>query len=189
MSIKLSPDQDNALNQILDWYLGETKQTLTMGGYAGTGKTTILNEFRKRFRGRIAFLSLTGKAVMTCRKSEKEILDEFLTLWATESLVIAHNLAFDAQMISIAIARYYGQGQVLDAWLKAEGDCTMKGFRSCLNKYYENNPKPPGRMKTNLKEAYAYFTGEDLEDHHSANRDAVAVMEIWFGIQETLGHE
>lgn len=76
MSIQLSPDQDKALNQILDWYLGEThyqapglqklgKQTLTMGGYAGTGKTTILNEFRKRFHGTIAFLSLTGKAVMT----------------------------------------------------------------------------------------------------------------------------
>lgn len=124
-------------------------------------------------------------------RSEKEILDEFLTLWAMDSLIIAHNLAFDAQMISIAIARYYGQGQVLDAWLAAEGDCTMNLSKPIIKAQTKPNAQTgKTRLKNpNLKEAYAYFTGEDLEEHHSANRDAVAVMEIWFGLQETLGKE
>ena len=56
-----------------------------------------------------------------------------------------------------------------------------------LYRYY--NPQNIDQAKTraknpNLAEAYEFFTGEPLEDHHSANKDAVAALQIYLGIQE-----
>ena len=62
--MKLSPDQEQAKTQILDWYNHPADPILTLGGYAGTGKTTVLNEIQQALPDtRIAFVSLTGKAV------------------------------------------------------------------------------------------------------------------------------
>ena len=114
-------------------------------------------------------------------RSEKEVLDEFLHLWNEgKSHVVAHNLAFDAGLIAVAIARYYGQGELLKAWVSSEGTCTMQSSKIMVD---ARNAK--GHKKSpNLAEAYEFFTGEALTDHHSANRDAVAALQIWVGIQE-----
>jgi exodeoxyribonuclease-5 len=64
--LTLSEDQDQALRAILGWYdQGRGRpQTLTLGGYAGTGKTSLISELCERRRDlRIALVSLTGKAV------------------------------------------------------------------------------------------------------------------------------
>jgi len=67
--IDLSPAQSGILQQILDWYFDKnrTKNYLTLGGYAGTGKTTLLGVFSKKVREKepktkIAFAAYTGKA-------------------------------------------------------------------------------------------------------------------------------
>lgn len=68
MQLELSLDQKLALKQILAWYLDKNKpQYLTLGGYAGTGKTTLLAILRKFLykhnpKLKIAFLAYTGKA-------------------------------------------------------------------------------------------------------------------------------
>ena len=112
-------------------------------------------------------------------RDEKQVLDEFLDLWCEgEAEPIAHNLAFDKAVIACAIARYYSQGDVLNAWLEAPGTCTMQSSKDIVNARTKT-----GRKKNpNLKEAYEFFTGEKLENHHSANRDAVACLQIWVGI-------
>lgn len=76
MSFTFTPDQRSAMDAIIDWYraaaFGGGQQTLTLGGYAGTGKTTLLGQLsselvRARVGVNIHFASYTGKAVSVLR--------------------------------------------------------------------------------------------------------------------------
>ncbi len=67
--INLSPDQQRALDKILLWFNKEKdqKQFITLGGYAGTGKTTLISILRENLDKidpdlKVAFVSYTGKA-------------------------------------------------------------------------------------------------------------------------------
>ena len=110
---------------------------------------------------------------------EKSVLDEFLHLWfAGESpaILVAHNLKFDRDIIAIALARYYpGEATLLKTWQDSPGVCTMQENKERVD---ARNVKG-GKKLPNLKETYRHFTGEDLERHHSANADAVAVYQIY----------
>jgi exodeoxyribonuclease-5 len=67
----LSIDQQKVLDAIILWVkIGDKiKPVLTVGGYAGTGKTTILAHLADALPDlRIAFMSLTGKAVSVMKK-------------------------------------------------------------------------------------------------------------------------
>lgn len=65
----LSPDQQRAFDEILNWYRAESGQTLTFGGYAGTGKTTLVRELVAALRGQtIAICAPTGKAAAVLRQ-------------------------------------------------------------------------------------------------------------------------
>ncbi|HAF96006.1 MAG: hypothetical protein A2X34_01160 [Elusimicrobia bacterium GWC2_51_8] len=76
--MELSNDQQKALNILLDWYKDRDKtQFITLGGYAGTGKTTLMGEFRKEIlkpvhHARIAFCSYTGRAAQNLKNKLKE---------------------------------------------------------------------------------------------------------------------
>lgn len=71
--MKLSGDQKKALNSLLDWHGSENKgQFITLGGYAGTGKTTLISLLRQRLwsknkKLKVAFCSYTGKAARVLR--------------------------------------------------------------------------------------------------------------------------
>ena len=63
--MNLSKDQLNAKQTILDWIKSPTRSSyLTLGGYAGTGKTSLIAEVRKHLprNWRVAFCAYTGKA-------------------------------------------------------------------------------------------------------------------------------
>lgn len=66
--MNLSPDQKYALDVLLSWYKdGASKQYITLGGYAGTGKTTLISVLRQELNKsnkklKVAFVSYTGKA-------------------------------------------------------------------------------------------------------------------------------
>jgi exodeoxyribonuclease V len=67
MSYTLSPDQAAALKAIGVWYRTRSAPYLTLGGYAGTGKTTLIAYLRQALRqhdpdARVAFCAYTGKA-------------------------------------------------------------------------------------------------------------------------------
>jgi len=68
--LDLSTDQVDALQKIQDWIKGRICHQLTLGGYAGTGKTTLLKQVRKNFDGSTAVMSLTGKAVSVLVKKQ-----------------------------------------------------------------------------------------------------------------------
>jgi len=64
--VDLNDEQLEALDAIIEWYTNSTKQEFRLGGYAGTGKTTLLAEIRKQLflKGAkdVAFVCYTGKA-------------------------------------------------------------------------------------------------------------------------------
>lgn len=78
--ITLSPDQTKAYDAICDWLDNNTKEKpyLTLGGYAGTGKTTIISYLRQNYQFKkdenydeiydvpliVRFIAYTGKAAM-----------------------------------------------------------------------------------------------------------------------------
>lgn len=67
MAYQFSPDQVAALQAIGSWWRGQTSPYLTLGGYAGTGKTTLIAYLRQALHQnddglRVAFCAYTGKA-------------------------------------------------------------------------------------------------------------------------------
>lgn len=61
----LTSDQKNALDILMSWFESSTKKPyITLGGLAGTGKTTIISLFRQKLSPSInvAFAAYTGKA-------------------------------------------------------------------------------------------------------------------------------
>jgi len=63
MNFDLSPDQQNCVDAIVSWWKDGVEQLITMGGFAGTGKTTVIATLRNLFPNtRIAFCAYTGKA-------------------------------------------------------------------------------------------------------------------------------
>jgi exodeoxyribonuclease V len=60
----LSVDQKNALSAIRTWinHGTGTKQTFTLAGYAGTGKSYCLSVLARELQGPVAFCAFTGKA-------------------------------------------------------------------------------------------------------------------------------
>ena len=76
--MELSEDQQKALAKLLAWYTDPAKpQFITLGGYAGTGKTTLIaifkNELLKLDKNvKLAFCSYTGKAAQNLKNKLKE---------------------------------------------------------------------------------------------------------------------
>jgi exodeoxyribonuclease V len=80
MTYTLSNDQAEALRQIGAWFKGRTSPYITLGGYAGTGKTTLIAYLRKALHqydenAQVAFCAPTGKAarVLSERLAEQKV--------------------------------------------------------------------------------------------------------------------
>jgi len=58
----LSPDQLRVYGSMLDWVRTPNSPLLTMGGYAGTGKSTLLGLFATETKLRVAYVCFTGRA-------------------------------------------------------------------------------------------------------------------------------
>jgi exodeoxyribonuclease-5 len=66
--IQLSTEQLAAKELILDWLRSPGKQILRLGGFAGTGKTTLVKHILAESRVEHAVTSFTGKAVSVLRR-------------------------------------------------------------------------------------------------------------------------
>ncbi len=94
----LSPDQQFVLDAVLRWYTEGAMRApyLTLGGYAGTGKTTLLGVIRKELEKitpklLVSFASYTGKAARVLRTKlvEQKVLLESDTVSTIHSLIYA----------------------------------------------------------------------------------------------------
>lgn len=71
--VKLSKDQKLAQDTLLEWYEKGTSSYITLGGYAGTGKTTLIASIRKHLHTKnkklqVAFCAFTGKATSVLKR-------------------------------------------------------------------------------------------------------------------------
>jgi ATP-dependent exoDNAse (exonuclease V) alpha subunit len=95
--LNLSDDQQKVLNDILDWYKKDRNamQYVTIGGFAGTGKTTLIaylrNELNKIDQAlKVGFASYTGKAA---RVLNSKIRDQN-ALYKNDSIGTIHSLIY-----------------------------------------------------------------------------------------------
>ena len=101
MAYQLSPDQIEALHAIGRWHRSKSSPYLTLGGYAGTGKTTLLAYLRQALREndpdvKVGFCAFTGKAVRvleTTLKSHK-------ISRRGDSLTTIHGLIYNTELDS-----------------------------------------------------------------------------------------
>lgn len=95
----LSLEQKNILRDVAVWLSSGKKQTLTLGGYAGTGKTTIIAALRlllkkQRPKWRVAFAAYTGKATQVLAdKLSKTSLD-----LSKDNISTLHSLLYEPLM-------------------------------------------------------------------------------------------
>ncbi len=77
--LNLSKDQTNALKTLMEWWNSNSRPPyITLGGYAGTGKTTLISVFRNQLHDqnqtlKVAFCSFTGKATRVLKTKLKEV--------------------------------------------------------------------------------------------------------------------
>lgn len=79
-----STDQQRILDRLLSWSTQPLSTSLTVGGYAGTGKTTLIGAFRKELferspKMKVAFACYTGKASQILKRKlqdEKAVYKE-----------------------------------------------------------------------------------------------------------------
>ncbi len=92
----LSADQKKALKELEEWFGNtEREQYITLGGYAGTGKTTLLSILRQRLdkknkKLKVAFASYTGKAARVLRGK----LMEQESLYLQDTVGTIHSLIY-----------------------------------------------------------------------------------------------
>ena len=92
----LSFDQKTALDRLIFWYKNsERKNFITLGGFAGTGKTTLISIFRKQLYElnpdlKIAFVAYTGKAARVL----KQKLLENGAIYKNDSISTIHSLIY-----------------------------------------------------------------------------------------------
>ncbi len=97
MTVDLSDDQREALNKLWQWLKYDSKFSgyITLGGYAGTGKTTSLAVFRKYLHEvlpewQVAFISFTGKATRVL----KSALRQQQTIYPNDFVGTIHSLIY-----------------------------------------------------------------------------------------------
>ncbi|MEI7511887.1 MAG: AAA family ATPase [Candidatus Uhrbacteria bacterium] len=73
-SLSFSEDQARVLERLHEWSLKPDSRSITLGGYAGTGKTTVIAALRRELAAScpdlsVAFCSYTGKASQVLRQT------------------------------------------------------------------------------------------------------------------------
>ncbi len=91
----LSKTQMSIIDSLIDWFKTSKQQYITLGGYAGTGKTTILGHISKLVHNekkdiKIAFCSYTGKASRVLERK----LKENKALYTTDYIGTIHRLIY-----------------------------------------------------------------------------------------------
>lgn len=102
MSLLLSPDQAQAVRTILKWYMRADMPYITLGGYAGTGKTTLITALRhvirtKRPEFTVAFCAFTGKATQVMATK----LQQSSVALPQDSISTIHSLIYQAEADSV----------------------------------------------------------------------------------------
>jgi DNA polymerase-3 subunit alpha len=88
--------------------------------------------------------------------------------------IIAHNLAFDFNVMCAELYRY-GLYDIITKLESKKQMCTMKRYKNIVKATFKNSKdiKDP-----NLKELYQYATGEIMENHHNSFYDTLNLWKV-----------
>lgn len=115
---------------------------------------------------------------------ESMAVSMFMELWCGRNRV-GHNQQFDARILRIALMRHVSMATA-DIWKSGKAECTaVMSTPICQIPPTAKMVKAGiNRFKTpNLGEAYRHFTGEELENAHSAMADVLACRDVYFAIK------
>lgn len=130
---------------------------------------------------------LTDLYLSTVGAPASVVLPNAIALASRADLLVAHNIDFDTKVIAAALWRHLINENVkeedahtlIKGWLNKSVYCTMQSSKQIVN---ARNAK--GNLKyPKLTEAYKFFFGRELDRAHSANADAVAVLEVYLALQ------
>lgn len=130
-------EQAEVLKQIKKWFKSNTPRNnyMTLGGYAGTGKTTLIKWLAKELdiQNRIVYIAYTGKACEVLRRKDIEpaqtihsfvymtFFDEYSnkfihrlrTEWVTQKLVVVDEASMVPQQLFDALMQIPGKFKIL----------------------------------------------------------------------------
>lgn len=130
---------------------------------------------------------LTDLYLSTVGAPANVVLPSAIALASRADLLVAHNIDFDTKVIAVALWRHLINENVkeedthtiIKEWLNKPVYCTMQSSKQIVNaRNAKGNIKYP-----KLTEAYKFFFGRELDRAHSANADAVAVLEVYLALQ------
>ncbi len=115
MQYTLSQDQAAALRAIGTWYKGKSAPYITLGGYAGTGKSTLIAYLRQALRQheestRVAFCAFTGKAA---RVLDQKLREQKVPRKG-DSVSTIHSLIYNAELDSHGAVKAWSRKEALD---------------------------------------------------------------------------
>lgn len=137
--LDLSPDQQTAIDEVMRW-MGTTDKRMTLGGFAGTGKTTIISHLIKTLkRTSIRVCAPTGKAAAVLRNKGVNASTLHKLVYQPESHCLIHGLVSPtASKLGRSKARVCGQCSrpVKTKWVKVpiiHADLVIVDESSMLN--------------------------------------------------------
>lgn len=120
---------------------------------------------------------------------EELALQMLLAMWERCDVRVAHNETFDQRIVRIGlkrakIAALMGRSE---AWKEGPAECTARMSTPICKlpptaKMLAANRKHP--KTPNLSEAFEFFTGNKLENAHSALVDVDACLAVYFAIKD-----
>ena len=111
-SVALTEDQLRAMDAIFAWFDAHPTEPLTLGGLAGTGKSTLIREFMMMTRVKIAVCAYTGKAAHVLRSK------------GVEQARTIHSLIYQPQTACKFCDRILGEGEEICTRTR---ECTRAG--------------------------------------------------------------
>ncbi len=97
MNLELTPDQRAVLEHLYKWHQFKSSPYITLGGYAGTGKTTLISLFRKILYKndvdktlKVAFCSYTGKGSLVLKNK----LEQLGAVYKGDTVGTIHSLIY-----------------------------------------------------------------------------------------------
>lgn len=122
-----------------------------------------------------AIHGITTEHAMDIGVSEPAALEMLLQLWSGR-MRIGHNQSFDARIIRIAQMRHGLSFESQETWKAGQAECTC--YMARPHTRLEKNKLPK------LGEAYQHFTGQPLENAHSAMADVQGCMAVYWAIKD-----
>jgi DNA polymerase-3 subunit epsilon len=129
---------------------------------------------------------ITTERAMAVGIPESLAVELLLELFRQAEYRVAHNESFDRRIVRIACKRFFDE-QTCDEWQSGAAQCTATLATPIMKLPPTEKMLAVGRRhpKTpNLREAYRFFTGRELENAHTAMADVQACMAVWFAIQD-----